>query len=191
MKSSDYEMIEYNGIKVNAIYYGEGQLARICLTDICKHFGKRINHYVDTNFCDRNSWEAYRGKGGGTYGSRGDADAIIAWCTHKPLSRFRRLELDFLDVVEIILPSIPSSPLTLLRQYEVASYRLDGYIPEWQIAIEYDESHHKSQTYQQQDENRQEAITKALHGRVHFVRVEEGREAEGLAEIIKLLLGKE
>jgi very-short-patch-repair endonuclease len=191
MKSSDYEMIEYNGIKVNAIYYGEGQLALICLTDICKYFGRRIDKYVSTNYCDRSSWEAYRGKGGGTYGSREDADAIIAWCTYKPASKFRRLELDFLDVVEAILPSMPQRPLTLLRQYEVVSYRLDGYIPEWQIAIEYDEAYHKNKWQQRLDEDRQKAIIKALHGKVHFVRIAEGEEAEGLAEIIKLLLGKE
>jgi len=48
----------------------------------------------------------------------------------------------------------------ILRQFKIAGYFLDGYIPELRIAIEIDEEHHKNQT--EKDEQRQQEIEQLL-----------------------------
>lgn len=55
-----------------------------------------------------------------------------------------------------------------IRQYSVLNYRIDYYIPELNIAIEYDENNHSNYTYEQH-EGRQKKIEKELGCR--FIRV--------------------
>lgn len=74
-------------------------------------------------------------------------------------------ELKFLNALE---DSLKPFNIKGIRQYRVLSYRIDYYIPELKIAIEYDESTHNGYNYEEQ-EGRQEIIEKELDCR--FIRV--------------------
>lgn len=75
-----------------------------------------------------------------------------------------RKEIEFLQLLEEVI-----SPLgfTLERQYVVGNYRLDGFIPELGLAVEYDEAHHKRQ--KDKDKERERAIQREIG--CTFVRV--------------------
>ena len=73
-----------------------------------------------------------------------------------------RKEIVFLDKLEGVIGKIG------IRQYRVFNYRIDYYIPNLNIAIEYDENDHKNYTYEQQ-EGRQKKIEKELGCR--FIRI--------------------
>lgn len=66
-------------------------------------------------------------------------------------------------------------------------YIVDFYIPQLELVIEYDEKHHKKQI--KDDKIRQEYIEEKLG--VQFIRVNEGKELQGLNQVIKLLLKNE
>ncbi|GGA69493.1 DUF559 domain-containing protein [Ornithinibacillus halotolerans] len=72
-------------------------------------------------------------------------------------------------------------------QYKVDNYIVDFYIPQLELVIEYDEKHHKEQI--KDDKIRQEYIEEKLG--VQFIRVNEGKELQGLNQVIKLLLKNE
>lgn len=76
-----------------------------------------------------------------------------------------RQKIDFIDDLEDALKHFN---LTGIKQYNILSYRVDYYIPELKIAIEYDENEHKYYTYEQH-ENRQKQIEKELNCK--FIRV--------------------
>lgn len=57
---------------------------------------------------------------------------------------------------------------TIIRQYPILGYYIDGYIPELNLAIEIDESHHKNRV--EKDIKRENAIKQELN--CIFIRVE-------------------
>ena len=77
----------------------------------------------------------------------------------------QRKEINFLDKLEQAL-----KPFEIIckKQYKVLNYRIDYYIPQLNIAIEYDENGHSSYTYEQH-EGRQKEIEKELGCK--FIRV--------------------
>ena len=75
-------------------------------------------------------------------------------------------EIEFLDILETQLKAI--GICNFERQYQVLHYRLDLYIHELNIAIEYDENEHKHYNYEQH-ELRQKQIEKELGCK--FIRV--------------------
>jgi very-short-patch-repair endonuclease len=77
--------------------------------------------------------------------------------------------------------------VTVLPQHHLPPHFIDFFIPEWRLAIEYDERHHGSARRQQADSERQAALERALGAR--FVRVSVGREIEALNEILKVGIG--
>ena len=92
----------------------------------------------------------------------------------KPL----RKEISFLnDLEQVLLPL----GIKGIRQYKVFNYRIDYYIPDLKIAIEYDENDHKGYSYEKQ-EGRQKKIEKELKCR--FIRVSDKETNE---ENIKLI----
>lgn len=77
--------------------------------------------------------------------------------------------------------------LTLNTQHRVLSYRLDGYIPSLNLAIEYDEEHHKHNT--KHDKNRQTIIEKELG--CDFVRLSElDSNAKNIGKIMAKVVDK-
>ena len=86
-----------------------------------------------------------------------------------------RKEIVFLDKLEGVIGKIG------IRQYRVFNYRIDYYIPNLNIAIEYDENDHKNYTYEQQ-EGRQKKIEKELGCR--FIRISDKNSDEFNIECI-------
>lgn len=68
--------------------------------------------------------------------------------------------------------------MSIIAQYQVNGFRVDFYIPEAHLAIEYDERHHCNQAAQRADKERQSLIEKKSG--MKFVRVIEGMEERGL-----------
>ena len=83
-----------------------------------------------------------------------------------------RKELEFLDKLKTSL--IPFD-IKGINQYTVLNYRIDYYIPNLNIAIEYDENDHKNYSYEAQ-EGRQKEIEKELGCR--FIRVSDKNSDE-------------
>jgi len=75
-----------------------------------------------------------------------------------------RKEIEFLQLLEGVLSPLG---LTLERQYIVNGYRLDGYVPEMNIAVEYDERHHD--LHQEKDYQRESDIQREIGCK--FIRV--------------------
>ena len=69
---------------------------------------------------------------------------------------------------EILNKSLQPLAVSIACQYKVLDYRIDFYIPELNLAIEYDENNHSGYTYEQQ-EGRQLEIKSILNCK--FVRV--------------------
>lgn len=82
----------------------------------------------------------------------------------------KRKELKFLDELEKVL-----SPMKIkgIRQYNVLTYRIDYYIPNFKLAIEYDENNHNYYTYENQ-ELRQMNIEKEL--KCQFIRLSDSKD---------------
>lgn len=59
--------------------------------------------------------------------------------------------------------------VTLIRQYKVLNYRVDGYDPDNNVAYEIDETQHNSKSHKVKDMNRQQAIEAVLGCK--FVRI--------------------
>jgi very-short-patch-repair endonuclease len=76
---------------------------------------------------------------------------------------------------------------TVLPQHHLPPHFIDFFIPEWRLAIEYDERHHGSARRMQADAERQAAIERSLGAK--FVRVSVGREIEALNQILKVGIG--
>jgi phage anti-repressor protein/very-short-patch-repair endonuclease len=84
---------------------------------------------------------------------------------------------------EINLIEILSGIVEVIPQYTVLNYRIDFYIPDLNIAIEYDENNH---IHYKTDKKRQEDIENYLQ--CDFIRINEGCELEGLNKIYKVVL---
>ena len=90
-----------------------------------------------------------------------------------PIPISTRDESLFIDSLEDSLEGfgIPKG----IKQYQVGNYRIDYYIPNLNIAIEFDENNHKSYTYEQQ-ELRELIISKELGCK--FIRVSDSNSVE-------------
>ena len=69
----------------------------------------------------------------------------------------------------------------VIRQFPVGKYRLDFYLPEHNLAIEYDEQHHVIGSNRKKDIKRQSVITSMLE--CHFIRVIPSKKGEALKDI--------
>jgi phage anti-repressor protein len=87
---------------------------------------------------------------------------------------------------EVNLNELLDGISTIIPQYKVLNYRIDFYLPELNIAIEYDEKHHNSK--KKSDKDRQNEIEKVL--KCDFIRVTEHFEINGINQIIKSVLNK-
>lgn len=60
--------------------------------------------------------------------------------------------------------------IKIIRQYKLNNYKIDFFLPEYSLAIEYDEMHHNSNAHTCQDVKRQEIINKTKNN-INFIRV--------------------
>lgn len=95
-----------------------------------------------------------------------------------------RKEIEFVKLLESIIKPLG---LTLVTQYHVEGFRIDAYIPEVNLAIEYDEEAHK---YQKDADKLRESIIKKKLG-CTFLRVSE-HESDGtnVGKVMKVLFKK-
>ena len=96
---------------------------------------------------------------------------------------FQSKELEFLDLLEEIL-----EPFNIkgIRQYPVLGYRIDYYIPELNVAIEYDEDFHAHYSYEAH-EGRQTKIEQELDCR--FIRVSDNKTNNyNVGYVLKILM---
>ena len=97
-----------------------------------------------------------------------------------------RLENSFKEFLDTLFPNEK-----IIFQYPILNYRIDFYFEELNFAVEYDEDAHKYQ--QVKDINRESEITmyfKNLKKEIIFIRVKEGKEAEGIKKILEVIGSK-
>jgi transposase len=90
-----------------------------------------------------------------------------------------------------LLKSVVSWKYDVIEQKQVKvgeSYlRIDFFIPDLNLAIEYDEKHHKSENNRELDELREKLIIEKIH--CQFIRISENREYEGIEKVCKAVFG--
>ena len=89
------------------------------------------------------------------------------------------LERDFARGLSVLLKDITK----IERQFPLHKYRIDFYLPEISLAVEFDELHHERASQKSLDRVRQRNIEE-LFG-VKFIRVREGQEFEALNLILR------
>jgi len=96
-----------------------------------------------------------------------------------------RPEIAFLNELE---PLLLTRGLTIERQYFINGYRIDAYCPELNLAIEYDEAHHRTTKGKEYDIKRQADIEDILH--CTFIRVSDNKTHQENINIIFDFLSK-
>lgn len=91
-----------------------------------------------------------------------------------------RKEIRFGELLSSAFPDVE-----IVKQHTAGRYRIDFYMPEHNLAIEYDEYFHKSQKYA--DRDREEYIGMLIH--CDFIRVPEGEDGAAIIEIYKRING--
>jgi len=126
--------------------------------------------------------ESTGGRPSTSYSFTAPAAAIIyANATNKAItSHSERKETRFGDLLRSAFPLVKIDV-----QHAVGRYRIDFYMPEHDLAIEYDEAFHKSQ--QNADRDREDYIATLIH--CDFIRVPEGEEGAAIIEIFKRING--
>lgn len=111
--------------------------------------------------------------------------AIIAefgeTCVVLSSSRTRREDC-FHEMLTEIFPQTK-----ILRQYHIAGYRVDFYMPEHFLFIEFDEEQHFSESHRQNDSERWAAISSFVNDefddKIELIRVDVGHELRGIGAI--------
>lgn len=97
-----------------------------------------------------------------------------------------RLEIEFKDLLYQIFE--PCN-IEVIFQYPIDKYRIDFYIPEYNLAIEYDECHHYNKTNQQKDKDRENYIQDKIG--CTFIRVDyRDTNAFNIGLILKQIINK-
>jgi very-short-patch-repair endonuclease len=81
-----------------------------------------------------------------------------------------------------MLDTIFKGVVAFETQYVVSNYRIDFYLPVLNLAVEYDENHHR---YKQHKDKMREKEIKNILG-CSFLRVKEGQELEAVNKILIL-----
>ena len=93
-----------------------------------------------------------------------------------------RKEYQFQELMTNLLSGI----VTVVPQYRTQGYVIDFYIPDLNLGIEYDETPHESPKQKARDNQRQHKLESSVGMR--FLRVQEGRELDGLNAILRVLV---
>lgn len=95
-----------------------------------------------------------------------------------------RFEISFLEMLEQGLEELN---VTGIRQYNVNGKRIDFYIPEYKLAVEYDEAQHYTAANQKLDLERQKMIEKEIG--CTFVRLNwEDTDIKNTMKVVKKIL---
>lgn len=99
---------------------------------------------------------------------------------------FNNLLVDLVKNCNILKDLFKGKGLTLIHQYKCLEYIIDFYLPEVNIAIEYDEEHHEYERNRIADIRRQYIIENELQCEV--IRVKKGNEGSGIATIYSKIM---
>ena len=91
-----------------------------------------------------------------------------------------RFEKEFGEILKEVFGDL----LTFTSQFRVLQYKIDWYISELNLAIEFDEPLHDLVA----DETRQRIIQKEL--KCEFLRIKQKQELQGLKQLIKIVINK-
>lgn len=95
-----------------------------------------------------------------------------------------RFEISFFELLKEALKEID---VKLIHQHYVSGYRIDFFLPEYNLAIEYDEDHHKSRT--REDKIRERKIKKEIA--CEFIRCSyKDSNIKNLMKILKEIFSK-
>ena len=97
----------------------------------------------------------------------------------------QRFEIIFFDGLDKLISAFDQNIKTI-RQFGILGYSVDGYIPKYNIFIEYDEKFHKYK--KNHDIERQNKIIEYYGNNIIFIRVNKGQEFEGYKNIIKEMI---
>ena len=93
-----------------------------------------------------------------------------------------RREDCFYDMLTEVFPRTK-----VIRQYHIAGCRVDFYMPEHLLFIEFDEEQHFSESYRQKDKERWDAISSLVGSefddKIELIRVDAGHELRGIGAI--------
>lgn len=109
-------------------------------------------------------------------------ECVREWLYREDIKSVYRFE----DELGLMLEKILNNICTIEPQRAVLNYRIDFYIPDYKIAVEYDEKHHKTQI--KADKERENDIKKVLG--CEFVRIKQGEELEGVNKVLVEVLKK-
>lgn len=105
----------------------------------------------------------------------GESFSVVGSIRSRPEDCFYEMLKEFLHLDKIV------------RQFPVSLWRVDFYLPDYGLIIEYDEEQHFSASARKQDEEREEGVRKFLRSEfddiASIVRVKRGEEIKGLSEI--------
>jgi very-short-patch-repair endonuclease len=165
---------------------------KINLTKIGQHFGKNVFNWTKSKSTQQflshfSSASLLIVKGGngeqGTWTTENKIlEHFLNWCQEKTTDKFLRYEKEYGKLLENVFKDITK----IVPQFPVDNYRIDFYLPQFNIAIEYDEKHHNTFSSQIRDVERETKI-KSILG-CTFVRVPEGKEIESINTILKLII---
>lgn len=160
--------------------------------EIAEKFGRHHKHVIDSirKLIKRNpelskhfiedSYIADNGKANILF-QIDDIGADILTNKFKYNIRSARFEYKYINEIKDFLDEMN---IKYILQYSVDNYRIDLYIPEYNIAIEIDEEEHKYK--QDYDKMRQKYIEKQIHCK--FIRINEGESCGSvIARILKEL----
>lgn len=109
-------------------------------------------------------------------------ELCIRYSVSPEIFHVAREEVNFAELLRKFLPS----EIEIIAQHRVDQYRIDFYLPAYELAIEYDEHRHKVANRRAEDRNRQEFIER--HYGIRFIRVAQGHEEAGLFSIAQAML---
>lgn len=100
-------------------------------------------------------------------------------CGQKVLLSTSRFEVSFSN---ILLPILDKMGIEIVRQFKVLNYKIDFYIPEYKLAIEYDEEQHRFSV--KSDAKRMDDIRKEIDCK--FIRLSyKDSDAENVGIVLK------
>lgn len=150
-------------------------------------------HNIDYNVCQhknlQNKFQPYYEipiELVGIINMRYGCQQITEACGQIYVSEKRRGEISFREALSSILEFFS---ISMEAQYYLNGFYIDFYIPEYKIAIEYDEKQHKAATHIFRDMQRQEYLQNIL--KCKFVRISENDNIyENLGKILRHILRK-
>lgn len=136
---------------------------------------RKVSHFLERN---NRAWEGHfttsAGRWGGTFATKEMTVAFLQWIGASSIksegvevrvTKAERAEITFGNsVVDKMFTNY-----TIIRQYIVLNYRIDFYIPELNIAVEYDEPQHMTPEHKVADALREAEIKRELG--CTFIRV--------------------